>query len=30
MALFPGEEWLALYVERINASPEYADAAAAW
>jgi len=30
MALFPSEEWLELYVEAINASPEYADAAATW
>ena len=30
MALFPSEEWLELYVEQINASPEYADAAATW
>ena len=30
MAVFPSEEWLELYVERINSSPEYADAAATW
>jgi putative sterol carrier protein len=30
MARFPGPEWLDLYVGRINASPEYADAAATW
>ena len=30
MPLFPSEEWLAEYVEVINASPEYADAAATW
>ena len=30
MALFPSEEWLELYVEAINSSPEYADAAATW
>jgi putative sterol carrier protein len=30
MALFPSEEWLEQYVEAINASPEYADAAATW
>lgn len=30
MAVFPSEEWLGLYVEEINASPEYADAAATW
>ncbi len=30
MAVFPSEEWLALYRERINASPEYRAAAADW
>ena len=30
MAVFPSEEWLELYVEQINGSPEYADAAATW
>ncbi|MFA5785827.1 MAG: SCP2 sterol-binding domain-containing protein [Actinomycetota bacterium] len=30
MALFPGEEWLQLYVDAINASNEYAQAAATW
>ena len=30
MALFPSEEWLKLYVECINASPEYREAAATW
>ena len=30
MALFPSEEWLDLYVERINASKDYQEAAATW
>ena len=30
MAMFPSAEWLELYVEKINGSPEYADAAATW
>lgn len=30
MALFPSDAWLAIYRERINASPEYAEAAATW
>ena len=30
MAEFPSEEWLKLYVERINVSPEYKEAAATW
>jgi len=30
MALFPSEDWLALYVERINSSEEYREAAADW
>jgi putative sterol carrier protein len=30
MAVFPSEEWLALYVEKINASADYAAAAATW
>ena len=30
MAEFPSEEWLKLYVERINASNEYREAAATW
>ena len=30
MALFPSEEWLDLYVERINQSKEYQEAAATW
>ena len=30
MAQFPSEEWLKLYVERINASNEYREAAATW
>ena len=30
MAVFPSEEWLELYVEKINSSAEYADAAATW
>ncbi|MHB8340746.1 MAG: SCP2 sterol-binding domain-containing protein [Mycobacteriales bacterium] len=30
MASFPSEEWGGLYREQINASAEYADAAATW
>ena len=30
MAVFPSEEWLAAFVEKINSSSEYADAAATW
>ena len=30
MALFPSEEWMAIYRERINASEDYRDAAATW
>jgi putative sterol carrier protein len=30
MPLFPSEEWLNDYVERINASKEYEEAAATW
>ena len=30
MATFPGEEWGRLYMEEINNSPEYAEAAATW
>lgn len=30
MAKFPSEEWLKDYVERINASKEYEEAAATW
>lgn len=30
MALFPSEDWVALYVERINSSEEYREAAADW
>ena len=30
MAEFPSEEWLKLYVERINSSNEYREAAATW
>ena len=30
MPLFTSEEWLNVYVERINASPEYREAAATW
>jgi putative sterol carrier protein len=30
MALFPSQEWGELYMEQINASAEYADAAATW
>lgn len=30
MPVFPSEEWLSEYVERINGSKEYAEAAATW
>ena len=30
MAVFPSEEWLQIYRERINGSPEYREAAAGW
>jgi putative sterol carrier protein len=30
MPVFPGEEWLTEYVERINSSPAYKEAAATW
>ena len=30
MALFPSDDWMALYRERINASADYRDAAATW
>ena len=30
MPVFPSEEWLSDYVERINASKTYAEAAATW
>ena len=30
MPLFPSKEWLDVYVERINESREYREAAAAW
>ena len=30
MALFPSDEWLAIYRDRVNGSPEYRDAAATW
>jgi putative sterol carrier protein len=30
MAVFPSEEWLKLYVERINASNDYREAAQTW
>ena len=30
MAVFPSEEWLKEYVERINDSPEYREAAVTW
>ena len=30
MPEFPSEAWLAVYVERINSSPAYREAAAAW
>jgi putative sterol carrier protein len=30
MAVFPSEEWLRVYQERINGSPEYRQAAKTW
>jgi len=30
VSVFPSDEWVATYVERINASGEYREAAAAW
>lgn len=30
MALYPSKEWLELYVEKINSSKDYEEAAAAW
>lgn len=30
MSVFPSEEWLSAYVEQINASKEYEEAAATW
>ncbi len=30
MALFPSDEWLEIYRQRINGSPEYREAAATW
>ncbi|GBC86503.1 hypothetical protein HRbin12_00492 [bacterium HR12] len=30
MAVFPSDEWLQIYRDRINASPEYREAAATW
>jgi putative sterol carrier protein len=30
MAVFPSEEWLRVYQERINGSPEYRQAAETW
>jgi putative sterol carrier protein len=30
MAVFPGEEWTRIFVERINGSAEYREAAATW
>jgi putative sterol carrier protein len=30
MPVFPSKEWLEAYVERINHSPEYREAAATW
>ncbi len=30
MAVFPSDEWLAIYRERINGSAEYREAAASW
>jgi putative sterol carrier protein len=30
VAVFPSDEWLAAYRDRVNASPEYRDAAATW
>jgi putative sterol carrier protein len=30
VAIFPSDEWLAIYRDRINASPAYREAAATW
>jgi putative sterol carrier protein len=30
MAIFPSDEWLTIYQDRINASSEYREAAATW
>lgn len=30
MALFPSDEWIRIFVDRINASDEYREAAAGW
>jgi putative sterol carrier protein len=30
VALFPSQEWISIFRDRINASPEYRDAAATW
>jgi putative sterol carrier protein len=30
VAVFPGDEWLHIYQERINGSPEYREAALTW
>ena len=30
MALFPSEEWMTIYRDRINGSPEYREGAATW
>ncbi|HEX9123869.1 MAG TPA: SCP2 sterol-binding domain-containing protein [Actinomycetota bacterium] len=30
MAVFPSDEWFAIYVERINSSSEYRESAADW
>lgn len=30
MAVFPSDDWFAIYVERINASSDYREAAADW
>jgi putative sterol carrier protein len=30
VALFPSDEWVAIYKDRINASAEYREAAASW
>ena len=30
VALFPSDEWISIYRDRINASPEYREAAATW
>jgi putative sterol carrier protein len=30
MAVFPSDEWISIYRDRINGSPEYREAAATW